>query len=211
MSAVNGRRRQYVPLYVHFASGRTGTRIQKEFGLAGLAVWVCYLAACKRNSPQGQITYNSEPDGWSQLSLYGAQPDFTLKEFFDLTGRLKKTSRRTSGHLTDVICTVWGEWEQNVQREVDAARKRRKRAGNTPDTSRTKNRRNPDITGTEGEGEKRVPKAQALPPLAKQSNAASDALGLEGRAPTLNGPADRRAEAAAMHERIRQKQATDAS
>src|SRR6266542_6754416 len=70
-----------LPIASTFAFGNTGTKLKVKFGRDGLLVWVCFLAACKKNWIQGQFEYTSEPDGWNRLGLYGYQPDFTLKEF----------------------------------------------------------------------------------------------------------------------------------
>ncbi|HUP15244.1 MAG TPA: hypothetical protein VM848_04255 [Acidimicrobiia bacterium] len=118
MTSVDGRRRQWVPISAWFPLDKTGTALQKAFGPSALAVWVAYLAACKRNHIQGRISYGSEVEAWSLLGIL--DPDrlgFTLKQFFDVTGRLKKTKRTARGRVTDVVCTVWEQWNDVKPRE----------------------------------------------------------------------------------------------
>lgn len=147
------RRRQYVPLVTTFAHGRTAERLIAKFGRDGLLVWVCYLAACKRAPEQGVFEYVSEGEGWGLLGLRGHEPAFTLADFFRTTGQLHKTSRRARGQLTTIACTVWDDITAGYDRELDAARKRRKRGTKTPDTPPTDERQNEDDSRTEYEGE----------------------------------------------------------
>lgn len=190
------RRRQYIPIDVYFASGGTGTTIRRHYGLPGLAVWIAYLAACKRSTPQGQLTYASEADAWEKLGLADTRPDFTLHDFFRLTGRLHKTStQRASGELTTTTCRVWDEWQQNIRRAQDADKKRRKRAENTGDKPPTNRRRNADkpetIRGTEGEGEDNpLVKASPSPsPTGGRRRSAPRASSLRAAEPPPNGDA----------------------
>lgn len=131
------RRRQYFPLSVYWASGATAKNLKTRFGRDGILVWVCYLTACKTNWIQGQMTYTSEPDGWSKLTLYGYEPDFSLAEFFAYTGRLHLTRIRRSGDVVDVLCRGWDEWNKEFKRERDAKEKSSKRAENTSDNATT--------------------------------------------------------------------------
>lgn len=128
---MDGRARQYVPLYVHFAESKLGVALKNEFGAEGLAVWICLLAAAKRSLPQGTLRFSSEADAWAQLGLLDAQPNFTFEAFLKVTGRMKQTSRTRSGHLSNVLCTQWKRWNDEFDRQKDRERKSRKRAGNT--------------------------------------------------------------------------------
>lgn len=125
------RARQFVPLYVHFSESKLGVALKKEFGAEGLAVWICLLAAAKRNLPQGSFRYSSESDAWAQLGLLDAPPNFTFEAFLKVTGRMKQTSRTSSGHLSNVVCTQWQHWNDEFDRQKDRERKSRKRAENT--------------------------------------------------------------------------------
>lgn len=136
----------YVPLSVRFATGGTGQAIIKRFGAEGLGVWAAYLAACKRERPEGQITYASELEALNKLGLDIHRPSFTLHDFFVYTGRLKKTrTRRVSGQVMETTCTAWRRWTDTDRRERDKLRKSRKRAETDADTVRNLNGRNPDL------------------------------------------------------------------
>lgn len=112
-----------------FPFDRAGTAIHEQLGLEGLAVWVCFLAACKRNGVQGQIQYTTDPEGWSVL---GCDPaTFTLDEFFDLTGRLKVTRRRSRARVKQVIATGWADWQHKSNIRTGDTRKPRSEQQNT--------------------------------------------------------------------------------
>lgn len=182
------RRRQWVPLGVNVAHGRTGPRLIEKFGRDGLLVWILYLAACKANPIQGQFSYTSEADGWTKLGLYGEEPDFTLAEFFALTGRLKKTRQTRAGRITHVINTRWGQWNDVVQRDLDSARSARKRAQNT----RTKDGLNEDREESENERESESDQQQDLPalPTSAVDDASHASAQPRGRARNGSTPSD---------------------
>lgn len=103
-----GAKRRWIPLSTEFPHDRTGTRLQEEFGPAGLACWVALLTAAKRAHVQGTFSYTSEEGAWQELGIYGAP--FSLDAFLDATGRLKQTRRRRRGGVVDVQITAWEEW-----------------------------------------------------------------------------------------------------
>lgn len=128
-----GAKARYVPILIRWAGGDTYHRLYDKFGYAGLVAWVNFLLACKQNDPEGQIEYLNEADGWHKLSLGPPlTPEFTLAEFFRVTGRLKKTHKRRVGQRTHVVCTRWSEhnkpWqsqqrdERNPSTDEDSAR-----------------------------------------------------------------------------------------
>lgn len=148
------RRRQYVPLATHFATARTGTRIQQEFGTEGLGVWTCLLAAAKRSQTQGTVIWTSEADAWDRLGLISPPDSFTFEEFVSLLGRIKQARTRRIGRESHTTLTRFSEWNKSVHSQSEAARKRRKRAQNTADD--TTDVRAPK-GATEGEGEGETP------------------------------------------------------
>lgn len=84
-----------------------------EYGRDGICTWIAYLAACKRNSVEGQFEYGSEPEGWMTLDLdYPRPPKFSLDGFFAFSGRKKKTRRERVGRLNVIVCRRWNEWQQ---------------------------------------------------------------------------------------------------
>ena len=148
------RRRQYVPLATHFATARTGTRIQEEHGLEGLAVWACLLAAAKRSQIQGTFVWLSESDAWGHLGIRKPPSSFTFEEFVATLGRMKQARTRRIGGESHTTLTRFSEWNKAIRLESDAARKRRKRAQKAADTTAD----DPATLGvTEGEGEGETP------------------------------------------------------
>lgn len=127
----------FVPLSIRFATGKTGSRILESFGVEGLGVWGCFLAACKASRPQGEISFASEPEGWALLGLTGFEPQFTLEAFFTFTGRMKQTRRTRSGRVSYVVCTSWGDWNDAAKREAAKRRKSRSRPPSRRDIKRT--------------------------------------------------------------------------
>lgn len=123
---------QYVPLSVTFHTGRTGTAILDEYGLAGLCVWVVMLATAKTERPPGTIRFSHAED-WGHLGLGGHRPDFELTEFLTFLGRRKLTRTRRSGQVMYVTLTRWEQWNQAVQTEEARLRKSRSRAQSTSD------------------------------------------------------------------------------
>lgn len=158
------RRRQYVPLYVHFCSGPTGQKILGRFGMEGVGVWAAMLAAAKRSPIQGTFEWLSETDAWGKIGCSKRPPEFTFAEFVRFLGRQKLASTQKYGEVSQTSITAWREWNHTLQREQDADKKRRKRAQNTGDKTRDKA---PTIRGTEGEGEGETP----LPPRRRRTRA----------------------------------------
>jgi hypothetical protein len=119
---------------------RLGTRLQTEFGSAGVAVWPCVVAAAKRNINEGTFSFTTEEEAWQTLGLEPA--GFSLEEFFRVTGALKETRRRCRGRVTDVQLRRWEELQQTLSRSLEAERKARSRANS-----------NRDNTGTDSDGD----------------------------------------------------------
>jgi hypothetical protein len=114
---------------------RLGTRLQAEFGSAGVAVWPCVVAAAKRNINEGTFSFTTEEEAWQTLGLEPA--GFSLEEFFRLTGALKETRRRRRGRVTDVQLRRWEELQQTLSRSLEAERKARSRANSKRDNTGT--------------------------------------------------------------------------
>lgn len=148
------RRRQYVPLYVRFATGETGQKIIGRFGAEGIAVWSCLLAAAKRNDVQGEFVWVSETDAWDKLGLRKSPPSFTFEEFVAYLGRLHRAATKRHGEDKTTSIRGWNDWNTTIKREQDANKKRRKRAQTTGDNTRDKEA---PIRGTEVEVEVEPP------------------------------------------------------
>lgn len=167
------RRRQWQPIAVSVPYGKTGKALKARFGRDGLLVWILYLLACKTNWIQGQFSYSSEVDGWTKLGLYGMEPDFTLESFFKVTGQLKQTSRRRSGDLSDIVCTNWEAWAQEIKRERDAERNSRKPPPNTADIGRENGGDTAEIRATDVDVDLDVELTPPTPPFENGSNQCS--------------------------------------
>jgi hypothetical protein len=165
---------------VTFAHGKTAEKLRERFGAHGLLVWVCYLAACKRNWVQGRLTYTSEPEGWTKLGLHREDFGFTLAEFFQVTGQLKQTKVTRVAQVTDIVCTRWGDWNKEAKREIDAERNRSKRTQNTVDDTATIERQSSDERATENYNEKE----RGLKPLSPSKVEG----GNNGHAPSSGAP-----------------------
>lgn len=144
------RRRQYVPLSVHFAAGHTGQELQKRFGLEGLGAWACLLAAAKRSPIQGSVEWYCDEDGWRQLRISTPPGSFTFSDFVKVLGRLHLAKTTKRGEVKTTSIRAWNEWNSTVKREQDAEKKRRKRAQITGDNEAP-------FRGTEVEGEGETP------------------------------------------------------
>lgn len=156
------RRRQYVPLATHFATAKTGTRIQQDYGLEGIAVWAMLLAAAKRSQLQGTIIWVSEAHAWSLLGVVEPPSGFTFEEFVGLLGKLKQARTRRVGRESHTTLTRFSEWNKTIRSQSEAERKRRKRQENAADYVAD------DVTpigATEGEGEGETP----LPPRRRRT------------------------------------------
>lgn len=141
------RRRQYVPLSVHFAAGHTGQEIQRRLGLEGLGAWACLLAAAKRAHTQGELEWVTENEAWRHLLGPGKPPEsFTFAEFVAVLGRLHLTRTTKRGEVKTTSIRAWNEWNTTLLRSQDAEKKRRKRAHFARDKATTS-------SGTEGEYE----------------------------------------------------------
>lgn len=127
---MSARRRQWVPISVDVAHGATGTALLRKFGRDGLLAWVLFLAACKRGTDEGAISFATEAEGLAALGLEADPPSFTLEQFFAYTGQgLKLTSKVRVGRLTVVRVKpeVWTAWNRSLRRQMDADRKSRSR------------------------------------------------------------------------------------
>lgn len=123
------RRRRWIPLSVEFPFDKTGTRLQEEFGPAGIGVWVALLTAAKRAHVQGQFSFTTEAEAWANLGI--VDPPFSFDEFVKVTGQLKKTRKRRRGRITDIQITAWEEWNHTEKSEVTRQRNARSKQENT--------------------------------------------------------------------------------
>lgn len=97
-----------MPLDSRLAFGKFGTRLDSEFGIEGIGVWVLFLAACKREPTQGTFTFSSEDEAWSKIG--SRPPVHTFQTYLTFFGRMKQTRSTRSGRTTYVEIRGWDEW-----------------------------------------------------------------------------------------------------
>lgn len=145
--------RQWLALDVFFFGKPFPIKLKERFGLAGVCVYLAFLCACKRNHPQGEISFmgtagalqEMRVDGWPLVDDQGHE--WTLDEFWAFTGRMKQTRKTSRGHVTNVKSTHFERWQETVQRDQAAERQRRSRARNDRDEMRD-NERDRGVTNT---------------------------------------------------------------
>lgn len=113
---VDRRRRMWVAVPVDLLREPLGRRLQQDYGPAGLAVWVAYLAACKRSPIEGRFQYGSEVEAWQQLGFTEPPAGISLTAFFKTTGAMKETSRSHYGDLTQILCSRFEELQKPRRR-----------------------------------------------------------------------------------------------
>ena len=156
MTATEMRRpSSFAPLSVTFATGKTGTRLQHEYGAEGLGVWAALLAAAKRN--QGLVTFAHDTD-WQALGIFSA-PSFTLRAFLKTTGNMKQTRTTTHGHVMYVQITHYTDWNNDAHRGFDRERKTRKADESNRNNPGSEPEANWKVSATELELEEELTKA----------------------------------------------------
>lgn len=141
-----GKRSRWFAFDADFLGGSVGCALRDELGGAGIAVFVAFLAACKRGHVEGQISYTNEHDAIALLGLTGmpmTRPDgsaFTLDDVWKLLGRYKQVRRTSRGRVTYVRSTRWERW-QNVR---GTSRQREGKGRSTPDSADTDTDTNTD-------------------------------------------------------------------
>jgi hypothetical protein len=138
---------QWLKLDVYFIGKPFTMKLMDRFGAAGVVTWIAFLAACKRSSVQGRVTYMSDIEARHELFIHDMPlkddrgDPWTLDDFFTFTGKMKQTRKNAHGRVKNVTCTHWERW-QNAQKTDDAReRQRRSRAKNGCDNSVTENER----------------------------------------------------------------------
>lgn len=146
--------KRWLKLDANWPHGHTAKKLKERFGRDGQVCWVNALAAAKRNTPEGELSYTSDAHFWNQVGLLGEEPDFTVTEFFRYLGQLHLTSKRRSGDVITIVFRRWDDWQTEWRREDDRERKSSKRRETNADTLRTANGHRPDKKRTEREIEK---------------------------------------------------------
>lgn len=153
-----------------FQSSPLACRLEDRFGPLGVYAWVCFLAACKRNIPAGEISFSSEPEACAILGLTGVRlvdnqgDKWDLETFWTFLGRMKNVRRTSRGRAVNVRCTHWERWQDDERREDARERQRRSRATNTRDKAVTGPRHVTRNVTTEKEIEKEIEITPHSPP-----------------------------------------------
>lgn len=151
---------RYYHVDVSFMHKTTCAKLREELGREAPLVFLALCAQAKISNPPGTFTYENDALGWERLGFTGWQPDFTLDEFFTVTGRIKQTSRRRHGLVWNVSLTRYGRWQKDGKRQIERERKSRYRAHSARDTGGT-----PDGTDTGHiAGRRTRPRSIPLPP-----------------------------------------------
>jgi hypothetical protein len=116
------RRRRFVMHDVYFLDDALGSEIYARFGGDGIALWMGFIAACKKNHIQGEMSYTTDAEALAVLGVPGLAMTnndgelFSLEEFWTLLGHHKVTRRRRSGRRLHVACTRWERWQKDPRR-----------------------------------------------------------------------------------------------
>ena len=147
----DGRRTRWVAHDVYFLDDDLGATMFDQFGAAGVALWHGFIAACKKNHVEGEITFASDAEALTIFGLPGMPLVDNDGASFDLADWLKllsdhKVIRRTSrGRRLKVVCTRWGRWQQAARR----AKKAESQAERRDDEGEQTRRSGQENTGTE--------------------------------------------------------------
>jgi hypothetical protein len=142
MKAVDGRRRQWIPISAMFPHDNTGTRLQEELGPGAPGVWVALLTAAKRAPIQGRVSFTSELEFWQILGIHEPERlEFTAEAFLKTLGTLKQTRRTYRGRITNVVITQWDAWNTTKGDQQTS----RSEQGNTDGSSANTTQKETDI------------------------------------------------------------------
>ena len=121
---------RYFHVDVSFMHKRTADVLYDKFGAEGPLVFLALCAQAKNGRPPGTFEYENEPLGWVYLGFAGREPNFTLEDFFKVTGKLKQTAKRRQTHGNHVVLTQYARWQKDAKRLQGVERQRRYRAKN---------------------------------------------------------------------------------
>lgn len=143
--------RQWMRVDAAFFGSPLAVKLQDEFGWAGPALWLAFLAACKRSHPAGQMTFLGDTDALAQMGFSGRRlvdddgKEWDLETFWRVLGRTKNVRRTSRGHVVNVRATHWEQWQED-ERRADAAERQSR--------SRAKKQRDMDVTSPGHESQK---------------------------------------------------------
>lgn len=133
---------QWIALDAYFPFKPFPVRLRGQFGAIGQLMFIGFLCACKRNRPQGQISFASDAEALQKMGLEGCPlvndrgEGWTLDEFWTFTGHAKQTKKTARGDVKTVKSSQFERWQHTVERDMAAERQRRWRAQNGRDKQR---------------------------------------------------------------------------
>ena len=131
----DGRRTRWVAHDVYFLDDGLGSAMFDRFGAAGIALWHGFIAACKKNHVEGEVSWASDAEALLIFGLPGmplvdsAGEPFALNDWLDLLSDHKVIRRTSRARRLKVACTRWKRWQQAARRSRKAEQKRARRDG----------------------------------------------------------------------------------
>lgn len=118
----DGRRTRWVAHDVYFLDDGLGATMFERFGAAGIALWHGFIAACKKNHVEGEVSWSSDAEALLIFGLPGMPlvdsdgQTFELNDWLDLLSDHKVIRRTTRARRLKVACTRWARWQQAARR-----------------------------------------------------------------------------------------------
>lgn len=124
---------RYARIDVDFFHKKTANKLMDALGNEGALVFLALILRAKDGVDPGTFVYSSDAVAWEKLGFDSRTFNFTLDEFFKVTGRLKQTSRTRVGHRWNVKLTHYEAWQKDSRRYEERAKKSRIRRQSTGD------------------------------------------------------------------------------
>ena len=111
----DGRKRQWIAVPVDFAGEPMMCELVDEFGWNALSVWVLLQCAAKRSLVEGQVSYSTDADLLSHIGMDSSAmvrddgSEWSMDDYFRVTGRYKHTTRTRRGRRSYVTFTRFAE------------------------------------------------------------------------------------------------------
>lgn len=118
----DGRRTRWVAHDVYFLDDGLGATMFDRFGATGIALWHGFVAACKKNHVEGEVSFASDAEALTIFGLPGMPlvdldgQEFDLSDWLDLLSAHKVIRRSSRGRRIKVACTKWDRWQSAARR-----------------------------------------------------------------------------------------------
>ena len=154
----DARRTRWVAHDVYFLDDGLGAAMFERFGAAGVALWHGFIAACKKNHVEGEISFASVPEALTVFGLPGmplvdgdGEP-FELDDWFKLLSDHKVIRRTSRARRLKVACTKWTRWQQSARRSTKAEQEAARRAEVDEQSRRSNEEKPATIPARNGHG-----------------------------------------------------------